>query len=472
MASYAAVSTTGIYCRPACSGAPKRENVSLYGLAAAAESAGYRACKRCRPYRVPDSLVWLEGPELVCRAVQLILQGALDEGRESDLAGRVGVSARHLRRLFQQHLGVTPDGLARSARAHFARRLLDDTDLLFAQIAFASGFGSLRQFNRACREIFRESPTELRARRRKPDRLVADGGLLLRLPFQGPLDWPEMLRQLAEQALPGVESIGEGIYRRTIELEGDPGVLELEEGEPGTILLRAHLPHWRELIHVVGRARRILNLDLDLEVPLHALGDDPTIGPLVKERPGVRPLGTWDGFETGARAIVSQGVKTETANRALKRLVGGFGTPIAGLRPFALTHVFPSAAVLAGADLSEVGLSARKRRTLHEFAARVLDGGLALDGSVSLEQLVDSLSSIPGMARETAEYIAFRLGERDAFPLDLLVPAEKREEPAATLQLPAKAERWRPWRAVAATHLQIAFQPDMSRGFRASRPRR
>jgi 3-methyladenine DNA glycosylase/8-oxoguanine DNA glycosylase len=154
------------------------------------------------------------------------------------------------------------------------------------------------------------------------------------------------------------------------------------------------------------------------------------------------------------RAIVSQGVRTETANRVLKRLVGSFGTPIAGLRPFVLTHVFPSAALLASADLSEVGLSARKRRTLHEFAARVLDGGLALDGSVSLDQLVDSLASIPGMARATAEYIAFRLGERDAFPLDLLGPAETRDEQAATLPLPARAERWRPWRAVAATHLQ------------------
>src|SRR6266540_6605163 len=171
-----------------------------------AEAVGYRACLRCRPYRWPQS-VSCTAPELVCRAVRLILAGALDRRSEAELGSRLGVSPRHLRRLFNAHLGLTPVGLARSARVHFARRLLDDTDLTLSEIALAAGFGSLRQFNRACQDVFRESPRMLRDRRRATDRLVADGGLLLRLPFQGPLDWDAMVAYFAARALPGVEHV-------------------------------------------------------------------------------------------------------------------------------------------------------------------------------------------------------------------------------------------------------------------------
>ncbi len=204
--AFTAVVTTGIYCQPACSARPRAENTRTYPLAAAAEAAGYRACLRCRPYRYPQTIEW-EAPEFVCRGVRLILEGALDRGSEDDLARRLGISARHLRRLFSAHLGVTPDGLARSARAHFARRLLDDTDLSVTEIAFASGFGSLRQFNRACRGVFRDTPRGLRARRRKADRLVADGGLPLRLSFVGQLDWPALLDYFASRAIAGVECV-------------------------------------------------------------------------------------------------------------------------------------------------------------------------------------------------------------------------------------------------------------------------
>jgi methylphosphotriester-DNA--protein-cysteine methyltransferase len=259
--------------------------VRRFVVAAAAEAAGFRACLRCRPYRAGGLVSWT-GPELVCRAVQLILAGELDRGGEADLGRRLGVSARHLRRLFGAHLGVTPDGLARSARAHFARRLLDDTDLSVTEVAFAAGFGSLRQFNRVCREVFRGSPGELRARRWARDRLVADGGLLLRLPFAGPLDWAALARYLGARAIPGVESVCGASYRRTVVVGGDPGVLELFPGGDDQLLLRAHLPHWAELIHIVERARRIASLDLDLDEPSRRLGGCATIGPLVRALPG------------------------------------------------------------------------------------------------------------------------------------------------------------------------------------------
>lgn len=201
--------TTGIYCRPGCGAKPLAENVRTYELAAAAEAAGYRACLRCRPYRVAGAIAQ-DAPELVCRAVQLIISGLLDDAGEAALGARLGVSARHLRRMFNEHLGVTPDQFARSRRTHFARRLLDDSDLSIADVAFASGFGSLRQFNRAMREVFRSAPGQLRERRRRGDRLTADGGLVLRMPFTPPYDWDATLDFLAERAIPGVESVVHG----------------------------------------------------------------------------------------------------------------------------------------------------------------------------------------------------------------------------------------------------------------------
>jgi len=297
----AAVVTTGIYCRPTCGARPRSENVRGFALAAAAEAAGYRACLRCRPYRSPQLVFWT-APELVCRAVQLILDGALDRGNEADLGRRLGISVRHLRRLFTAHLGVTPDGLARSARAHFARRLFDDTDLTISHVALAAGFGSLRQFNRACREVFRASPRELRARRRRSDRLIADGGLLLRVPFQRPLDWPALCAYFAARAIPGVEHVAGTTYRRTIVIDGDPGVIELLPGGDDHLLVRVHLPHWEELIHLVERARRIAGADVDVDEARRQLGACPILGPLVRQRPALRPPGTWDPFETGVRA--------------------------------------------------------------------------------------------------------------------------------------------------------------------------
>ena len=424
-------------------------------MAAAAEAAGYRACLRCRPYRIPQSIPWT-GPELVCRAVQLILDGALDSATEDQLGARLGVSGRHLRRLFTTHLGVTPDGLARSARTHFARRLLDDTDLTVTEVAFAAGFGSLRQFHRACQEVFRASPRVLRARRRKTDRLVADGGLLLRLPFEGPLDWPATLAHLGARATPGVEQVSDGIYRRTIAIGGDPGVLELGQGGEDHLLLRVHLPHWEELLHLVSRARRIANLDVDLEEPARQLDADPVIGPLLRARPGVRPPGTFDPFETGVRAVVGQQVPVAAANKVMGRLVGRLGAPVPGLQPLGLTHTFPPPEVLAAADLGGLGLTSVSQGAIRAFARAVADDVVRLDRSVSLDQLVAAIGELAGLGRRTAHYLALRMGEPDAWPmhdlnLQLPLPTSTPDRALAGL-----AERWRPWRALAAAHLWMA----------------
>ena len=457
MDRFSGVITTGIYCRPGCGAQPLSHNVTSFPLAASAEAAGFRACMRCRPYRWPQSISWT-APELVCRAVRLVLDGALDNSSEADLGARLGVSGRHLRRLFTEHLGVTPDGLARSARVHFARRLLDDTDLTVTEIALAAGFGSLRQFNRACRDVFRESPRQLRARRRKADRLVADGGLLLRLAFRGPLDWDDLVAYFSARAIPGVESVDGDTYRRTIVVGGHPGVLELGPGGDDHLLLKAHLPHWEELVHVVQRARAIANLDFDLAESADHLAADPTIGPLLDARPGLRPPGTWDPFETGVRAIVGQQVSLAAANTIAGRLVARHGKAVAGLEALGLTHTFPSAAVLARTRLDGLGLTPARASAIRLFARAVVEDAIVLDRSISLDRLVASITALDGLGPWTANYVALRLGEPDACPTtDLaLRRALPRRAPRTAAALGNLAERWRPWRALAATHLWVA----------------
>jgi AraC family transcriptional regulator of adaptative response / DNA-3-methyladenine glycosylase II len=457
---FSAVVTTGIYCRPGCPARPSPENVLRFPLAAVAEAAGYRACLRCRPYRTEPSLSSC-GPELVCRAVRLILDGALDGQTEHDLAGRLFVSARHLRRLFHQHLGVTPDQLARSSRAHFARRLLDDTDLTIGDIAFAAGFGSVRQLNRACRDVFRATPIALRARRRASDRLVADGGLLLRLSFQPPLDWEAMLEYFEARAIAGVESVSDRTYRRTVMIGGDPGVFELSPGGQDQLLLRAHLPHWEGLIHLVRRARRIFNLDCDMERATGHLAADPVIGPLIRARPGIRPPGTWDPFETGVRAIVGQRSSQRGADTIVTRIAKRFGAHVPGLQALGLTHLFPSPSTLAAADLTGLGLSATRAAAVVAFASAVADSRLSLERSGPLDQLTRSIAAIRGLRPWTAHYLALRMGEPDAFPAtDLtLRRALSQGSLMAARDAESVAECWRPWRAQAATHLWLSRSP-------------
>ena len=456
MGPYRAVVTTGIYCRPGCSARPRESNVRHFQLAAAAEAAGFRACLRCRPYRwepPPCSAP----PPLVRRALQRVLEGALDRGTEDRLGAEIGISARHLRRLFLLHLGVTPAQLASSRRAHFARRLLDDTDLSITDVAFAAGFGSARQLNRAFLTTFRSTPSHLRERRRASDRLAADGGLAIRLPLSGPLAFPEMLSFLAVRAIPGVEAVSEGIYRRTVTIDGDPGVIEISRLETGILLLRAHLPHWEGLIDVVQRARRIFNLDGDAAAANDLLSADPRLGPLVASRPGMRPPGTWDGFEVGVRAIVGQQVSVRGASTIIGRIVARYGTEVDGLLPLGLSRLFPGPQTLAGAEMADIGMPASRVAAIRSFAAAVAEHRLHLERRAPLEELVDEITEVPGLGPWTAHYLALRLGEADAFPasdLGLRRALGSREgEPASASEVERAATAWRPFRAWAAIHL-------------------
>lgn len=390
MTTYSAVVTTGIYCRPGCRARPHAENVRTFELAAGAEAAGFRACLRCRPYRAAGPVA-VDAPELVCRAVQLIIEGVLDTGTEAALGARLAVSPRHLRRVFNDHLGITPDQLARSRRAHFARRLLDDTDMAVADVAFASGFASLRQFNRQMREVFRAAPSELRVRRRRADRLAADGGLTMRLPFQAPFDWDTMAAFFASRAVPGVESVSGGVYRRTISLDGAPGVLEIRPGGEDHLLLHAHLPYWEGLIHVAERAARMTGTDAG---------------------PDVRAPGAWGPFEAAVQAVVAQECDDPCQVRAqLGRIAERFGPHVPGLT-HGLARLFPSAGVLTAGNLAELDLPPTTARILTVLAAGAASGQITLDHSASRADLISSLSAVAGIQPTTASQIALRLGHR------------------------------------------------------------
>jgi AraC family transcriptional regulator of adaptative response / DNA-3-methyladenine glycosylase II len=282
-----------------------------------------------------------------------------------------------------------------------------------------------------------------------------------RLPFHGPLDWEAMLGYFAARAIPGVEDVSGGAYRRTVEIGGDPGVLELSRGGDDHLVLRAQLPRREEAIQIVERARRIVSLDLDLDAATIHLAGDPVVGPLVEARPGLRVPGTWDPFGTGVRAIVGQQVTVAGAGTITGRLVERLGTPVPGLEPPALTHSFPTPETLAGADLAGLGLTRARTDAIRSFARAVAGERIRLDRSVSLDRLVASVVAIDGLGAWTAHYLALRLGEPDACPTtDLgLRRAVARRAHGSAATLPELAERWRPWRALAATHLWLADAP-------------
>jgi AraC family transcriptional regulator of adaptative response / DNA-3-methyladenine glycosylase II len=457
------VVTTGIYCRAGCPASPNVRNVLRYASPVAAEAAGFRPCLRCRPDRLPPSYAADGAPDTVWRALLLIGEGTLDESNEDELERRVGLSTRQLRRLFLEHVGATPSFVARSRRAHFARRLLDETDLSVTEIAFAAGFNSVRQMNRIMLDTFRFSPTELRTKRRERDRLVADGGLPLRAPYEGSFSLGDMLRFFEPRAVPGVEAVDGPTYRRTITACGYPGMLEVSDlGDGRHLLVLAHLPTMNSLIDDVARVRRIFGLDQPGADTLPALAQDALLGPLVAARPGLRLAGAWDRFEMAVRIIVSQQISLRGARTILGRIVEAFGGYVPGLEAVGLTHVFPTATRLAEAGagrLAALGMPAARAATIVSFAKAYASEEVSLEPSTSLDRLVGQLEALPGVGSWTAQCIALRAaGHADAFPAQDLglrrAASRLLDRPSiSAAELEGRAEAWRPNRGLAAMHL-------------------
>lgn len=453
---FTGVTTTGIYCRPVCPArTPNAENVRFFPSAAAAEAAGHRPCLRCRPETSPGTPAWLGSSHTVSRAVRLIAEGALDEGSVDDLAARVGVGSRQLRRLFMDHLGAPPIAIARSRRAHFARSLLGETDLSVADIAFASGFGSIRQFNDAMRATFGAAPSALRGRKARARR--DDGTLSVRLSYRTPIDFDSLLIFLAGRAIRGVEVVSRDRYIRLVEVDGVPGTIELiPRPDSDHVELRLRLPRHDSLIDVVERARRIFDLSADPQSIADLLGNDSLLGPKVARRPGVRVPGAWDPFEVAVRAILGQQISVQAANALAARLVETFGKPVEGLDVAGLTHLFPEPGTLATADLRSVGMNHTQAMAIAALSQGLVAGSFELHAAHGLEDAVERLCALPGVGPWTAHYICMRaLGEPDAFPTsDLgLRKAAGGAEPMPVGELEEVARAWRPWRSYAAMYL-------------------
>ncbi|NQW17442.1 MAG: DNA-3-methyladenine glycosylase 2 family protein [Chloroflexi bacterium] len=453
-----AVFTTGIYCRAGCAGRPLPINRAEYRSVFAAEAAGFRACLRCRPDRRANPLIDGDTPEIVRQALALISEGQMDGDSSHALATKIGVSGRHLARLFERHIGATPAQVAQSRRAHFARRLLDETDLKMGELAFASGFQSVRQLNRVMMAIFQFTPSELRSKRRRDDRLVLDGGMRLRLPIPCGYDFNGMLKFLGPRLIPGVESISDGVYRRITDNCGFPGVIEVKQGGGEDQLeLVAHLPTYAGLLNDVGRVQSLLGLSLDTSLAHEVLAEDELIGPLVRASARLPFVGAWDRFETSIRIIVGQQISVKAASQIAGQLARQFGSPVAGLGDYGLTHIFPTPLELAAEDLSDFGMPGARIRTITEFSRCVADGELDLYSHDELPLLLTKLERIPGVGPWTANLIALRVfGQPDAFPSGDTGLQRAAGHLVGRDRIPGDellgiAEQWRPWRGMAAT---------------------
>ncbi|MGW2187564.1 DNA-3-methyladenine glycosylase 2 family protein [Streptomyces sp. NPDC001667] len=444
------VASTGIYCRPSCPAVtPKRVNVSFYASAAAAQGAGFRACRRCRPDAVPGSAEWNVRADLVGRAMRLIGDGVVDREGVEGLADRLGYSARQVHRQLTAELGAGPVALARAQRAHTARILLTTTSLPVTEIAFAAGFGSVRQFNDTVREIYARTPTALRDDARGRRAPATTAGIPLRLAHRGPYAAREIFDDLQRHAVPGVEETrgapGARLFRRTLRLPYGTAVVEVREPAPAHrgrwLDCRLHLSDPRDLATAVQRTRRLFDLDADPYAVADRLRADPLLRPLVDARPGLRSPGAADGDELAVRAVLARGRSAGDAAALAGGLVAAYGKPLAA-PDGTLTHVFPDAGTLAGAALDDVPEPAR--RALRALTTALADGTVRLDPGADRDAAERALLALPGIDARTAGHIRMRaLGDPDVFLAeDTGTPVEN-------------TAAWRPWRSYARHYLRL-----------------
>ncbi len=465
-----AVRTTRIYCRPSCPAiTPKRANVEFFRTAATAQQHGYRACKRCRPDASPGSPEWSMRADVVARAMRLIADGVVDREGVGGLAARLGYSTRQVNRLLDAELGCGPLALARAQRAQTARVLIETTTMPSTDIAFAAGFASIRQYNDTIREVFAASPTELRdAPRARRTRDAAGGELVLRLPVRVPFDAPAMLEFMAMRAVPGVEEVVDGTYRRSLRLANGAAVVALTPG-PDAVACSLQVESLADVQAAVQRCRRMLDLDNDPRAIDEQLGADPLLADLVAKRPGLRSPGHPDGVELLVRAMIGQQVSVAGARTLAGRLVAEIGSPLP--TPVGtVTHLFPTAAALAARGPDRMSMPMARARAIVGACARLAAGEIVLDAGADRAEVVADLVALDGIGPWTASYVAMRaLGDPDVFmatdlgvrhALDAL-GADGRPGPAARL-----AERWSPWRSYALHHLWASLAPTDTKGTR------
>jgi AraC family transcriptional regulator, regulatory protein of adaptative response / DNA-3-methyladenine glycosylase II len=456
-----AVLTTHIYCRPSCPVRPPfARNVRFYPTAAAAQRAGFRACKRCRPDASPGSPEWNVRGDVVARAMRLIADGVVDRDGVGGLAAHLGYTTRQLQRLLQAEVGAGPLALARAQRAQTARVLIETTELPFGDVAFAAGFSSIRQFNDTVHLVFENTPTALRKRaasrpESSRDRGNSPGAVSLRLPVRTPFAYEGVFGHLGAVAAPGCEEVRDGAYRRTLRLPSGTGVVSLTPAVDH-VRCRLVLDDFRDLTTAIARCRRLLDLDADPEAVVEALCADPDLRPVVVKTAGQRIPRTVDEAELAVRTVLGQQVSTKAARTHAGRLVLAYGQPVADPQG-GLTHTFPSVEQLADIDPVHLAVPKARQRTLTALIASLADGSIDLDAGSDWEAARHRLLALPGIGPWTAEVIAMRgLGDPDAFPasdLGLRIAAENLGLPTDQRALTAHSARWRPWRSYATQHL-------------------
>lgn len=452
---FVGVRTTGIYCRPICpANAPRSENVTFYRTAAAAGEAGFRPCLRCRPECAPGTPAWAGTSTTVQRGLRLIAEGVLDDGNLENLADRLGVTSRHLRRLFNKHLGASPLAVAHTQRLHFAKNLIDQTTLSMRDISVAAGFGSVRRFNDTFQKTYGRTPGELRRRRKTA---VSASAFSVQLPYRMPFDWERLLAFFAARATPGVETVHSGRYLRSIAIGNTRGIIDVHDAG-GHLSLSLHGIGTDGLFAIVQRTRGLFDLDASTDDIADVLSADVVLTPLLKKNPGIRVPGAWDGFELTVRAILGQQISVSAATTLAGRIADRYGeridVPLDGVDDV-LNRLFPEPKKLVRARLEKLGIIASRANTIRSVARAAVDGTIRFDAAHAPDHFRDALTAIKGIGDWTAQYVGMRaLKDPDAFPgsdLGLLRafdrPGQPRLKPA---ELAMRAEAWRPWRAYAA----------------------
>ena len=451
---FTAVRTTGIYCRPVCP-APTAQarNVEYFPNAAAAASAGYRPCLRCRPEAAPGTPLTRARSELVAAALRMIDAGVLDQASVAQLARRIGVGERHLRRLFVAELGAGPAEIAATRRLLFAKKLLTETPLPVTHIAHAAGYASLRRFNAAFLAGYGRAPRVIRREQTAP----TSGALTLRIPFRAPYDFSALLAFFARRAIPGLELVDAHGYTRRFAFDGTAGSLRVARMR-GTdaLALTVDFPDAARLQTIMTHVRRLFDVDADIAAIDAQLARDPRLRAFVRRHPGQRLPGGWDGFEVAVRAVLGQQVSVAAARTLAVRLLDRFGES-ATLPDGGTIHLFPAPRTLADAELTRIGLPRARAQAINTIARALCDGSVDFRPEQSLHDFVANWCELPGIGAWTAHYIAMRaLGHPDAFPAADLVLRKMLGDGGVSLSARAVeslAERWRPWRAYAVMHV-------------------
>jgi AraC family transcriptional regulator of adaptative response / DNA-3-methyladenine glycosylase II len=456
---FTAVHTTGIYCRPSCPArTPLPGNVSFFATAAGAQAAGFRACRRCRPDAAPGSPEWDVRADVVARAMRLIADGEVERSGVPGLAGRLGYSERQLNRLLIGELGVGPLALARAQRAQTARLLIETTELPISDVAFAAGFASIRQFNDTIRQVFATTPSQLRARRRG---VRGAGELTLRLAARAPYDAGEVLHFLGAHAVPGLEEWDGTTFGRVLDLPHGPAVVHLSPAADGAaaVTARLRMTELRDLGAAVTRCRRMLDLDADPVAIDQLLGADTALTGVVTAAPGRRVPGSPDAAELAVRAVLGQQISVAGARTITARVLHAAGTPLA--EPVGtLTHAFPGPEALADADLSAVGLTGARLRTVQGLATALTKEQVPLDPGADRDDAERALLELPGIGPWTAALVRLRgLGDPDVWlPGDLALRKSLARLGSSDRDAVA---RWRPWRSYAVLHLWALAVPSL-----------